>query len=1383
MRLRIPSWHDLLSSRRKAIAALGLLAACIASPAVARIEGNISFAPAAVAASDKSRASILVQNSDAIAAGALTFHLDLPSGLTLFGNGSPASSCGGSFSIAPSGDHLVATMVNGSVPAAIGANPGSCSLSFDVTGLKAASFLATIPAGSIAVQVSGNAQVNNSAASASLTVTLAPLGVTVSYATGYAHGGEPVLRTYRITNSNKIAVTGIDFVVDHAPDLVWIAIPGPPIQNTCGGTYSITEGAPKDENFHSSNVVRLSGAGIAANASCTLAFNTTFARKGTAEYGSGAQSLQLPSGHISTDQGASSQASNASRPAARSGVLTEMLVNGASSEALDVNTGTEAEIVLTLNSYIFNGLSGVVLPVRVPAGLTILNMQTDCGTITTASGGANWSFDFAPVPASSTAWTTTDCVARLRIKANTTGTYTVQMPRGTYAGQYFRQGQVSISASSSPIHMSASFDRAEVYSSDSSIMRIRISNQQDPGGALLEDIRLRNNLATTLPGTLVRNDGILENSCGATSQITASGTSLEFSGFSLPPGSSCDIAYRVIFGSDAVRIAGSSGYTIYNQFSANDLTYRIAGGAETGWGKVARVNIAIMNSLTISTSVSPNYAAGGGRSALSITLTRNSRDGNGLTDITYAIDLPDGLSIDAKPEFTSSCGGTLLSAPGEAKLRVSGGTLALEPGAETGECTVRTYLRVPPRPAGQGDWNIEIVVPAKDLTSFSAQDSNIAGSPGVAFSPVRRGTWLYLRNYQLGLGLGFADAAVSGSGSTRLQVTLSNAANTIPLYGLELAVALPPGVHLAAVPDPAYGVVSGAASQCSNAVFSALPGGSGMRISNARIARNAVCQFSFAVSATSGGNHIITIPALSVSTEEGVTNPDAGVSTLTVSSQISASIGFNPNMVTETMNTEFIVEIINTLPDAPANTYHGKPTSLAYPLPAWLVPAGAAITNCMDAIATLSGTTLLLSGGTFPGISSCQVSVPVTVAVSGSYNVTLPAGSVQTTEGFTNPSELKAGLRVLKAPRLTLSAPPAMTGVNRFGSARLKVENPNAASLNPEGLSGLSLEILAPAGMEANAGRSSSSCVGADLSMVSNGLVITDISLSSLESCEVTFSAKALSAGFAQGRAGKFESGVTPFPMPADILLPWQLAADPLATISLPGGQAESDAPFPIVIALDNPNVFPVAMSAFTLPLPAAPGQITVSGPSAMTEGCGAPGLQANSGASQIQVTGASLPAGGECRIIAELLAPKGGSYNLVPAALQLEYGSLTLSPIVIEVLGTPANLIASRDIRVLADKVVDAAACIALESSSSAQNALPGACIEVTITMENPASGIKPARDILAREDIPADLSFVAVDRNGFDAATMVSDVVSATLSMLAPGEAKSFSYRAIVN
>ena len=566
---------------------VGVLAGMLfPAAAFAKVEANIAFAPAAVPAGSPSRASIIVQNTEPVQGTQLSFSLSLPEGLHLHEGGNLWSNCGGAPQIEEVNGSIRLSMTGGEIPAAHGENPGSCSIALDLIGTRARTFTMVIPAGAVEAEFAGAVQVNGSAAQASVTATMTPIAVEISSPLGnHAKGGQIIQRSYRFTNSNRIPITGMNFDLDMSViGNNFRAVEGPAVENSCGGSFSVQPLPPRGSENHPDTLVRIAGAGIPAKASCTLTFQVTTVRNIRHAYRSLGQNQQLPANLLTADQGVSNSLSNEHWSTFRNGVQTTMLIDGKALANLDVVSGQEAEVVFTASSHNAETMADMVVQMRVPPAVEVLDMASSCGgSLARTSTLVTWHYSHPAAPEEpTTGWKTADCSVILRVKAKEAGNHAISVVNGYYPHWFVNGSSATISANDSLIAAEAWFDRDEVLAADSAIFRVRLINKSDQ--KVLENISVANAVGSSIYGALIGPIGRVEDDCQAgPADISEDRTEIRFDGIALAAGASCTLGYQVTLGSGALNLAQNQAQKKTNAIGLNDITYRIEGGEDVAW--------------------------------------------------------------------------------------------------------------------------------------------------------------------------------------------------------------------------------------------------------------------------------------------------------------------------------------------------------------------------------------------------------------------------------------------------------------------------------------------------------------------------------------------------------------------------------------------------------------------------------------------------------------------------------------------------------------------------------------------------------------------------------------------------------------------------------
>jgi hypothetical protein len=325
--------------------------ASILVPAPAAL--SAAFNPAAIPLNGTTTLTFTVTNpaANTMALTGAEFSDTLPTGLTV-ANGFVTSSanCPVLQTQAP---NSITTFAPGTVPA-----NGSCVFTVTVTGAASGQYTNT----TTAVMSSGG---TGNTATANLTVASPPTISKTFGALAIPMNGITSL-TFTITNPNSsTALTGVVFT-DNLPAGLVVATPSN-LSNTCGGTAAATTG---------SATVSLSGATLAAGASCSLSLNVQGATAGVKN-----NSVQVSSANAGAGNTSSASITVVAPP-----VLSKAFGPGVASVPLGGSTNLSFTIQ---NPNAAATLNGISFTDTLPAGLVISTpngLLGTCGTITATQG-------------------------------------------------------------------------------------------------------------------------------------------------------------------------------------------------------------------------------------------------------------------------------------------------------------------------------------------------------------------------------------------------------------------------------------------------------------------------------------------------------------------------------------------------------------------------------------------------------------------------------------------------------------------------------------------------------------------------------------------------------------------------------------------------------------------------------------------------------------------------------------------------------------------------------------------------------------------------------------------------------------------------------------
>jgi LPXTG-site transpeptidase (sortase) family protein len=624
------------------------------------------------------------------------------------------------------------------------------------------------------------------------------------------------------------------------------------------------------------------------------------------------------------------------------------------------------------NNQTSGSLTQASLTDNLPANVFLANpvspSLTGCGdsaSVTANSGGTSVTLNNGTIAPGST------CTIRVNVTSNVQGTYTNRIPANS-----LRTGENLSNPSDATdrltvqaIGIAKVFSPGIIPAGGTATLTITLQNPtgSDYTGARFTDM---------LPGPLtVAPDPSISNTCGGTLSTTPSNT-ISLTGGVIPAGSptapgTCTISLQVTVPVDAV--SGSLTNTIPRDGLGTDQDVSNPRAATD------RITVRGTN-VTASKSFSNN----------SITVGENSRlridyiapiDTN-LTGFSVVDNLPSGITIsNSTPASMSGCGDSALltATTGESTISLTNGLILAGQ-----RCRINVFVsgsvagtytnRIPLANIN----NNENRFPPGDLTA----DLSITNpAPG---------------NLAMALVKGFDPLTVFGGASSTMSVLLINPGN-VALTGIAFTDTMPSGMILANPLNFNVGSCGGALSGVS--------GTSSFSFSGGNLPAGGRCTLTLSVTMTINGNLTNTIPENAVTTLEGASNPDPAEASLTNLPGASVGKYFSSNPITAGSYSSLTITIQNT--GNVALSGMGLKDTLPGTLPAGLVianpPAPAPINNCGGALSAEAGTQIIeLTNGSLVASAACSIVISVTSTTPGSYQNTIPAGTLSSDQGATN---------------------------------------------------------------------------------------------------------------------------------------------------------------------------------------------------------------------------------------------------------------------------------------------------------------------------------------------------------------------------------------------
>jgi uncharacterized repeat protein (TIGR01451 family) len=1234
----------------------------------------------------------------------------LPAGLVVSTPNGVGGACGGGTITAVAGSSTV------SLSGATLAGGALCTFSINVTGITAGSKVNTTS------NVTSTEGGTGGTATASLTVSTGPVQITKSFgaATIPLNGSTTLSFTINNPAANGTASSGIAFTDTLPAGLVVSTANG--LAGTCGGGTITAVGG--------SSTVSLSGATLAAAASCTFSVNVTGTSAG----------IKNNSVTVSSTTGGTGNTSNASLTVIAPPVLQKAF--GAASVPLN---GTTSLSFTVTNPNPTTPLTGVGFTDTLPAGLVVstpngLTGSCGGGTITASPGSSTVSLSVATLAGGASCTFSVNVMGTTAgSKVNTTGNVT--STEGGTGGT----ATATLVVVAGPVQITKSFGAATIPLNGTTTLSFTINNPAGNGtstGVAFTD---------TLPaGLVVSTPNGLIGSCGGGTITAVGGSStVSLSGATLAAAASCTFS---------VSVTGTSAGVKNNSVTVSSTT--------GGTGNTSNASITVIAPPVLQKAFGAASVPLNGTTSLSFTVT-NPNPTTQLTGVGFTDTLPAGLVVSTPNGLTGSCGGGIIAAsPGSSTVGLSGATLAggasctfsVNVMGTTAGSKVNTTGNVTSTEGGTGGTataTLVVVAPPTLTKSFGAPTIPLNGTTSLSFTVTNPNASTPLT------GVGFTDTlpaglvvstpngvggacgggtinAVAGSSSVSLsgatvaggalctfsvnvtgtsagskvnttstissteggtgaaatasltvstgpvQITKSFGAATIPLNGsttLSFTINNPAANGTAssgiAFTDtlPAGLVVStanGLAGTCGGGTITAVGGSSTVSLSGATLAAAASCTFSVNVTGTSAG---IKNNSVTVSSTTGGTGNTSNAS-LTVIAPPVLQKAFGAASVPLNGTTSLSFTVTNPNPTTPLTGVGFTDT-----LPAGLVvstPNGLT-GSCGGGTITASpgSSTVSLSVATLAGGASCTFSVNVMGTTAGSkVNTT---GNVTSTEGGTG-GTATATLVVVAPPTLTKSFADGTIAVGASTTLTFIVSNPNAATA----LSGIGFTDTLPSGLVVSTPNGlTGSCGGGTITATagSSSLSLTGATLAGAASCTFSVSVTGTLAGTQvnttstvssnQGGSGAAATAtlmVAPNPPPV---------GPPTLTKSFGSSSVAVSGSTTLTFTVSNPNSGSALTGVgFTDTLPAG---LVVSTPSGLTGTCGGGTITAAAGSSSVSLAGASLAGGASCTFSVKVTATSAGSkVNTTSPITSNEGGSGMAATATISVTSSPNQLVLS---------------------------------------------------------------------------------------------------------
>jgi len=748
-----------------------------------------------------------------------------------------------------------------------------------------------------------------------------------------------------------------DNLIGVQPGLVIASSVG--LTNSCGGSVTAVAGST---NFSLSGGTVPAQLGITPG-SCTVSIIVTATTAGNLIN-------TIPAGAL-TSTGEGTNITNTSPASATLNVAGSPIpsISKSFSPGTIWAGGTSRLSIVIRNNEPNTTLTQVSLTDNLPTDVFLVNpvspTLTGCGasaSLTAVSGGTSVSLNNGTIAPSST------CTIAVNVTSNIQGVYTNGIPANSLQTQ---QGLTNATAaiarlSAQEIGVAKRFSPSTFSAGGTTTLIITLQN---PTGSPYTDVNFTDNLPAPL--TVV---SVTANTCGGT--ISTTSTSVSFAGGTIPAGSptapgTCTISVQV------TAPGGTSSGTFTNTIPAGGLT------TDQGVGNLRPANANVIVSgteLAGIKSFSPSSITAGSNSRLRIDIFAPS-DTN-LTNFSVIDNLPAGVTVSnsTSPTITGCGAAAVLDAPtGATTVSLTNGEILAGQRCRIDVYVTSSTLGVHTNTITPANiTNTENRVPAGNLTSTLT----VSGGSNLSITLVK----------------GFDPLTVFGGASSTMSIQLINP-GTVALTGIEFTDNMPSGMILANPLNFSVGTCGGTLTGVSGASSFSFSGGS--------LPASATCTLTLSATMIVNGNLTNIIPANAVTTLNGASNPDPAEASLTNLPGASVSKFFSSNPIPAGSYSLLNIIIQNT--GNVSLSGMGLKDTLPGTLPAGLLiaspPAPAPVNNCGGTLSALAGTQIIeLTNGSLVASLACSIVVSVTSSQPGSYQNTIPAGTLNSDQGATNHS-------------------------------------------------------------------------------------------------------------------------------------------------------------------------------------------------------------------------------------------------------------------------------------------------------------------------------------------------------------------------------------------
>ncbi len=1172
------------------------------------------------------------------------------------------------------------SLSGGVIPARANNTDGTCTIVIPVTAGTSSGSTATYTYQILSGAVTGDdgsAVANSGTVSQSVNVrALTPPSLSKSFASSNIYlGGNATTLTITLANANPVAITNFS-ITDAFPQLGGAAIirvaatPGAAASCNNGGSAPTFSPSAGDTSISATGTIPARSG--STNGSCTISVSIEGAQTNSL-YTTGAQANTINRlTNFSNDVGIVPTANATANitvlsPLRLNKAFAHAALSSGQSDSLTITLYNDGNTDLTVTTFTDDPIDGTTAGNTNPYGLKVTGQSTTCagGTVTPTLNNTGVTLTDGVIPHNGSCTVTVSFTGTVTT-AGVPVTYTNSIPQGavgtTTAGIISQTRSASILVADD---LRVTKSAAPTTAAPGNPVRYTLTVYNYTASAI-SNLAVTDHLTngtTFLTGTINGNNYTpsISGACSGLSVTGAVGDTVPvftISSFNARTDANTPSSCTVTFYAMTSKTA-ANGSSTANTISAGDVCYN--GGATCNGAGTSSTGTTVTTTLiTAAKSFSPaGPLPEGSISTMTITLTNQSA--SPITNATISDTLPVAtvgggqMRIASPSNAASTCGSPMITAvAGSTSLAMNGGTIPAR--ASNGTGTAGTcFIRV------------DVIGPAGTYNNTATAGGTETYADGTTHSvtPVTTAVATLVYTSSLSATKSFNPASVSSGGRSTVTVRLSNS-GAAALTNVGATDPLPAGMVVAPTPN-AYTTCAG------SPLITAAAGAGSVSMSGAGLAGSGTCDLLFDVVATGSASWSNTIPIGNITADGGVRNQTAVSATLTYNAPTALTVAKATNPSTLTFPgqmSQFIITITNgtqAVTNLRLTDYFTANGTSGASVNGMVVAAtpGTSTTCPGGVISAVAGSTSVgISGVSLAASASCTVGVNVTSTSVGGITNYIPVGSIITDQGLTNSGQASTSLATQSNIGIVKQFTPAVVKPGQRSRLRITFYNPTSLPM-----ANLAVIDTLPAGVTVPSGPNpTSSCTGAtvlspasDQVQVSGGTIAaasSGVSASCYAEIDVTASAQGdyvntIAAGAVTATSG---GAPTTNSQPASDTL---RAKSPITIHKAIGGytlDAGSPAGFTtgsatrtpgstatLVIRMDNPNTVPLTSTAFTDALPA--GLVVATTPNASTTCTGGTVIAPASGTS-IRLSGATIPASGNCTVSVDVLSNISAAYT-----------------------------------------------------------------------------------------------------------------------------------------